>query len=448
MRALLLVLLAACGRVGFEPLDGGGPGDDGSVLPTSGSRLKLKWFDFAGARQIAGIRDTQLGKDCVPLPTVDGTRCVPIRSLGIVGYADAGCTQPIGLQPDNSCPSPNPEYFLEVASDPCTIGISRVLARGATLGPGDVYAKGEGSSCIGPATVQTRVSLGAELPFADMASLSITAPVGSDRLRVSYLESSDGFRMPFGLYDAMLDTNCMPLVSGGRTVCAPEDTMRALYSDAACQVPIGITDDRCPPSRFIEREVGQCFREELAWFERGPSLASVPTKYSYAGDTCVMTTTSDADAYALGVELTVIELDRTPAAMGGRVRAYAGGGASRFFDGLYDSTLGIECLPEETATGAICVPTSTRSEAYFSDAACNEPIDLVDVDPDCTSPVPRFASTEDECGNTISVQEVGAMFGGTVYTETSGCTVIGTTDVRYEVGSSVSLPTGTITIDP
>ena len=106
--------------------------------------------------------------------------------------------------------------------------------------------------------------------------------------------------------------------------------------------------------------------------------------------TCVPTSTGDNETYALGPEVMAAEIVRTPEPSGARIRPFLGPWTIEAGLGLYDAELGVECLPEETPTGAICAPDARVTRTMFTNAGCSAPLELVAVSPACGVPPPRF----------------------------------------------------------
>lgn len=449
MRAVVLVLLVACGRVGFDPRGAdGGLGGDGSVEPpSSGTRLKVKWVELDGVRLPGGIYDSELGKDCTPLPTLEGFRCIPLLSLAIVGYTDAACTQPIGISFDRDCPTLSADYFLEIApAGSCDIEIGGVYERAGSLGPGNVYVSFDGQSCMGPVEFPERIALGDVVPLADLAPIDLGTPTGGDRLRVRYFDSPDGFHLPANVHDSSLGADCFPQTVGSREVCAPQP-MSSVYTDAACTMPIGIDDAGCPPSGYIEVRENHCFEGERRYFERGAMMAVPAQKYNLAGGSCQPAGNVGIDAFALGPEVSVAEITRTVGTSGGRIVPITGPGALGIYDGWYDTILGAECYPQETPTGFSCVPSNTATNIYYTNASCTNRVDVIETDASCG--VPRFATVRDGCGVMLSVHEVGAMVTGNLYEDLgAGCMLASFTGEAFFAGPQVSLSSGTVSIDP
>jgi hypothetical protein len=134
----IYVVMAACsagsGQQSVAGNDGGsgsgGTGDgSGGILdaltdpvgnahagpPQSGTRLKVQYYAGSdGSQQVAGMFDSQLNVQCFFSKASDGkTRCLPGPDPNTVtiyteGYfADASCTQPLGVSAGQCAPAPN-----------------------------------------------------------------------------------------------------------------------------------------------------------------------------------------------------------------------------------------------------------------------------------------------------------------------------------------------------
>src|SRR5689334_16593139 len=91
VRALLVVcVLCACGRIGFDEVESPEAADDYA----SSVRLKHEWYELDGTRIWRGTYDSVLEQECAIDTWLDGnTYCIP-RGLD-VGYLDAACTMPV-----------------------------------------------------------------------------------------------------------------------------------------------------------------------------------------------------------------------------------------------------------------------------------------------------------------------------------------------------------------
>jgi len=111
--AVVLALLTACGRYGFDE-----SAPDAALPPVvpapaqyaSGTRLRAEAHDVAGTKMFATWFDTLLGEECARRVTEDGVmRCIPTRIATGAQYSDSTCATHLlsSIQPSDptDCPS-------------------------------------------------------------------------------------------------------------------------------------------------------------------------------------------------------------------------------------------------------------------------------------------------------------------------------------------------------
>ena len=149
--------------------------------PISGTRLKAR-FRLAtdGAKEyLPGTwYDSLRSEECAFTTAADGQeRCLPDGSSASV-FADSACTMPI-LLTQTGCAAPLYAITIDGASCSTPLGLTHVLAVGASVSPSALYVQAGGSNCItigSPPSGYTLSSVGAEIP----ASSFVSATEGHD----------------------------------------------------------------------------------------------------------------------------------------------------------------------------------------------------------------------------------------------------------------------------
>jgi hypothetical protein len=135
LRSGVLVVLAACGRIGFDGTSAPNA-DSGSGEP----RIAQRWYEFDAARSFGGFYDRQRGEPCFPVVWTDGVlRCTPTSAN--VFYLDAACTIPVGPTGGTV-----PAYFAETVVANAR-AIARIYTPAATTTASQVYS----TRGVGPA---------------------------------------------------------------------------------------------------------------------------------------------------------------------------------------------------------------------------------------------------------------------------------------------------------
>lgn len=89
-------------------------------------RLQLRGYDFDGTVVAQRVYDTLAARECVPLLWSDNAVRCSYSQLATV-YADAACTQPLGLVPMMA--DPQPEYLTSYTRDGYATDLWRLGAR-------------------------------------------------------------------------------------------------------------------------------------------------------------------------------------------------------------------------------------------------------------------------------------------------------------------------------
>jgi hypothetical protein len=318
----------------------------------------------------------------------------------------------------------------------------------------------------------------ADAPDAPAFTGSPTDNVSGTRVRVRSFVTSDGLKLPMGLFDSKLGVPCaLHPMTDGTVRCMPEDTAavynassvdQGLYSDPGCQsggvVDVQTWDPQVlcvDPTIMVHVKTpywGSCDHPNVDFFALGPKLAK-----AYARDTngqCVQQPATDGMAFdtyfQTGAPIPLASLvafheTRVPLVPGLDTFAFLGDDGSRFWeDVLVDTAHDARCtLQDLGADGVRCVPRAGFGGLY-GDSACSHELYLADCHPSkiATSDV----STSNGCTSTPRVFEVGAAFAtaGTFQLGPAGVCMATVPSVPpgpvFDIGAAVpltSLPTAT-----
>jgi hypothetical protein len=234
---LALVALMACGKVETPTPDAppDAPVENNDGLK-SGTRLKIRWNVFDGAKTFAGLYDSTRQELCSPRKFADAkTYCVPTAS--VVAYRDAACTMPIGRQ-FRSCPSTPITYFTETDPMTCDSLPKRIFPRGAQLALPSFYVmSGSACSLVQDSTGYDLYALGPEIPLTEFATAEATPSTDPGRIQQRFFETADGARVFSTLYDNDLGVDCFFSldVNRGSAKCVPSSvSLGSLFGDAGC----------------------------------------------------------------------------------------------------------------------------------------------------------------------------------------------------------------------
>jgi hypothetical protein len=423
-RAVLLLLLGACGRYDFEPR---------ADAVASSTRLKQVWNVFAdGPRLPETIYDTQLDLRCDPQPTTSGLACLP-RSFALPFYTDAACTQAIALSN-----SPDDRYAYDINTRP----IAHVFELGApTTPPATIYNLQFDGSCLAqPPSTGTWYAT-TEAPLSTFAPL--TAQYGSEgRIVSQQLVASDGFHTPGTLHDTTANGDCIADAFDDATVCDlfPAD-LAENYTDNTCT---HLVLDAYVSVSFAEEFVNTpvCKSTDIRSHAVATELPSTtPMWLEIPGSaTCAAQNVGPGRRlYDLGPPITLATVTRTPVGTT-RIQAIedaAGSARANEYD-VHDSQLGVECRPQNAADGVLrCLPSRPAyATAYFADAACTQPLMLAAYgQPACATLPPLII--EDPSGP--RVYQAGAKYTlPFYYSATPGsCSLVTPSSDEYVLGAEI-----------
>ncbi len=451
-----IVVLGACGRVGFDPHSP--PPDAGATIEPSGSRLKHEWYELAGGgRQASGIYDRLRGEECTLLPWSDGAiYCVPAG--GIANYTDATCSgDPVGVALDTCGPSP--AYF--VTHDGCVNFFTSVRAVGGASTASAFYVANP-TSCVGPISALPGevLDLGPAITTSEFAPATIVQGATSGRFAARAYHSADGFVIATDPYDTVLGSVCRPATDeAGAINCRPENlSISDSFADLSCTTRVVEALPGCAaPLYAAHHEFGAC---SLTFTTVGDAL-SLATTYFASGDQCIEQPggLGNFDHYAEGsTVVTLPTLARAPAITTSDrfapIEITSSDGFTSVDQVVFDTALGAECSVARAGDGQLrCVPV-VRSEVqhFFADADATQPIavTIVTSSADCALPSPPpFASETTGCN--VDTYRVGTEVTTTLYTAPQTPVSANAHERFFAVGVLVdpsTLGAATLTVDP
>lgn len=358
----------------------------------SGSRLKLRWDAFDGAKVFAGLFDQQRDEACVPLPWADGkTYCTP-ASEGSSVYRDDMCTQPVGHLPlGASAPTAQPYFHVERSNADCSKGAVVSLHRGTLSSQHNYFRLFAGTCIYGGSDPGRLYDLGPKIGSSELVELTPQPRVGVGRVALGYGDTSDGARVLLHLHDAELGAACEELMLARdrrSLLCLPSSrSSLSTYGDSACQQPLqvgggmrfGLTFVPCAAKPYTLASSETCagdfrllrtggrFNDEI-YGNNGACTGPYPHN---PGEIYYETTEP----------VSIARLPRQPiSATGGRISPvrFSDGSIRTYTDALYDAELGTECQPTRLPDGALrCLPPRANLWSFYSDASCQAPIELV-----------------------------------------------------------------------
>lgn len=357
----------------------------------AGTRLRPRWsITPDGARELLGVRDTQLGIDCKFLPTPDGLRCVPdpnadeTLSDTDTSFRDDVCSEPAAWGLGAAEPKfvvahaylksdcPEAEMSVYRAVNPRRVTVLRTR-----------YS--DEPRCTGTVTIGSGIATAQRGP--EITSLLVRGRrfvVGRGArdfggLAISYIEAEDGAVVFDSWVDPTLDAPCTFSTAADGTVrCLPIGAPTTLFYDDTC-TSAGATT-RCARPSFILASDAKC--SERTHVHRVG--ASRPGSYWLKNDIDCIRQTINATAtttYAPGAEIPAAHLTAATSAKDssnhrlranrvtvGAYRARSGADSAPW----HDAKLDVDCRFAPAADGVErCLPwTAVTGIEGFSDPRC------------------------------------------------------------------------------
>jgi hypothetical protein len=423
----------------------------------SGSRLKLTWYEFTdGTRAWTGLYDAERKESCNIYPgwTDGNAYCVPSTATGYVVFTNATCTQRVIQQyVDPTCPAATPTYAVDYQYSACTSAASHLYQRGTATSVANYYVQDYTGTCSGPYASSPALhyyAFGPEVATSQLVQLGLSASGMTTRLSPRYYASSDGARVPWGAHDAMLGTDCyVSSYAPTSAICAPSTNAYAYeFHDAQCTQVVYGQPAGCPAPHDIGFfPSNACPNDPPTYYAAGGTVASSPL-YETSGPSCVTAPAQSGTFYAAGAQLQLASLARAPDTLAGHrlqlVHDTSSDLTSRDY-ALWDSMEQTECYPATGTDGTIhCLPAQQFTTSLFTDSACRNPIELLDLSTgptSCATPTPpRFATKFVQVGCTYQYEPhpVGAAFAGTAYANYGTCQAYVPSGKLYQVGAAVA----------
>ncbi|HEY5936911.1 MAG TPA: hypothetical protein VIU61_19815 [Kofleriaceae bacterium] len=478
--AVAVVLVVACGgggsrgdaALGEAAVDDAATGDAPADAPDyydgpeqSGTRLKLRWYDFAGARGRPRIYDAERAETCETARWTSGERCTPYHFV-VEDFADPQCTQPVLV---SSLPAGLRPPYMAIGTRTCgTTVLERVDRVGTVTGATQIFRRDPGGTCTVRNINQTVYGSAGEVTRAELVPLTRAISPGTTRIGRQFLRSEDGLRIELWAIDRELADECIfeddrtgAKPSGSR--CMPRGAALAQYEldTATCLTPAIQRDPACPLPRHVEHhplDPARCVIEPTRLHRVG---APIPNAFGGSPGACVAKP-PQPNLYGSAGELAIAAASRAPAVGTTRIRPIqhtADGEA--FHAGLFhDADLDSDCSARTVAGTVRCMPLSAGGSIattfYFSNDLCTTQLVLLDVPrgpASCTSPAvsPYTANVAADGSGAIGYQ-VGARYAGPLFIKSMGTCIPYAPSERdlypLTVVPLTTFASGTIVTDP
>jgi len=399
LRALFLVVLAACGSPPASPEDAEVTVDvvaNDLELGVSGGRLRVRRFVAeGGAAHFYDFWDSRLEVPCRFARADDGQlRCLPYETTFGGLFGSGFCDDP--LVADHGCGvgrylreplSDGPEHCAE---DQLPASRFSVWERGEPY-DGRVWSDADGR-CQTTDAVGDAFHRVAPVPAEELVAATLEPRVGAGRLGRVALVADDGATRRWAIWDAELDTHCNLEAQGADALCLPTRTYVA-WGDAECGAdpvaPVATRVGVCGAARvavdFRYREDERCVLPHV--YSLGERRIAAQVWGSQFDLGCEAWTDRDIEVWSLSRDDSIVaHLARVapdPAAaarlapvyfaeVGAPDAAMAPDAGETVF---FDRELDVACQPQLDEAGTYrCVPRGlVRRRETFADAACTEP---------------------------------------------------------------------------
>lgn len=198
-----------------------------------------------------------------------------------------------------------------------------------------------------------------------------------NRLRVGWLRTQGGGRLPNGFYDRERREHCTFAERSDATYCLPDAEFSGEYfADAACSEPLGHRreGDISAPERYLHFLPldGRCgVEQELR--EIGDAVTPT-TVFYYDGERCTRRSAGADRYFAIGPPLPFSAFARAtkvrePTSWRLQREVLVTDDGARALIGFYDPALAASCDFVDTSPPH-CLPASRSATTYFTDAGC------------------------------------------------------------------------------
>jgi hypothetical protein len=379
----ILAACSACGDAIERPPE---------IESVSGTRVKLELYLYDdGTRQVdpRAFYDTHQHTRCEPRRWVDGVqRCVPIADEA--AYTDAACSELVGIAP--ALPPRPPTHFLGIDWVDSAPVPARLYRAGAPTGAiGSYFMKRDGA-CVGPQAAPSEAAfyeVGDELPASAMAVLD-DSELGTGRVALRMLGSSDGMQVAIGVRDRAHDLPCTPRARGDGVACEPVDAVPATrFLDSSCTIPAVTVASSSPVPAVASRIDSDdgC----ASYFSVGAEVS--PPLYRRDAGGCVhVSSVPGQRAFALApIELAPLDatVDDTSGRRLAAVKLADPADLALRFTGelLIDRAIRGECRPEQVGEDVRCQPMATVPATTLYTTGCAAAVSVVEVGESACRPI-------------------------------------------------------------
>ncbi len=382
-RFVLVIVVAACGRVGFDR-NPGGSNSDGSVdaitvggdfVPPwhSGTRIRARvWRTADGEPLFGGWHDTLLDTDCDSYVAADGIeRCIPSHVRTDRYFSDTTCASPIAVVPTGApCGKDQYTWQADVSNN------VHILALGAVYA-GPIYDVLDSCNQVTVGT-STAHLLGAEVPASSFArTVYHNVKIGN------YIHTFGGFEDGAQIDNGVLvlpdNRGCFPRADGiGPATCGYPYAVTPVFTDAACSDRIYAWNrqatDPAMPALLVASEPGLCQRARTML--QPTADVTMPTAYERTATGCIARATTGStrllratvvtDPFPHGTAVPTARVGRL-----GHLLWIADDDHVATVIGDWDQELGVPCHPFLGGDGTFrCLPASPVAVPATADPTC------------------------------------------------------------------------------
>ncbi len=396
--------------------------DDGGDSAT-GPRLQATGFVGEGGAVSGSLTyDTRYATPCTPgLDTSGQYRCFPAASaaLGEV-FADAACTVPAVKKVEGP-------LFVRLVESGCEASVSERFRAGRDVPT--VFALEDGVCRAGPVFAGAYAEA-ERVPDAEFIALERVMLWYADDLGAAVFRAADGFEMFGGFFDAATNARCFLKTTVDGERCLPDEAAPVFRDSDCSEASTQVAVSRCADRLRHVTVRGVCSVEPYRVSSRAPTggfAGMPPLSCRSLEDDAVVYNATPASA----TELPEVTRSRSGA---NRLQAFRIDGAPTeavavASGAFFDAERGVECEPRYVGSGYLCLPTSGLVRTYYTDAACEAPVELA---------VSRRLDRVKVLIGDGRVYEPGEVFSGTVFERgTRGCVEVPACLVAREVGAEI-----------
>lgn len=379
--AVVLALLTACGRYGFDE-----PTPDAALPPvvpapgqyTSGTRLRAEVHEVNGVKAFVTWYDTLLGEECQRYVAEDGVmRCIPTR-IGVGSqYSDAACATHLltSLQPmdPGDCPS-----TLALASQ--QLGDRYRVVQVGAQHLGTVY-QNTNDTCVmvGSSTDIQFYAIGATIPPEMFVAFHEERTPSGTFEYIEYVGDDGSRQLDAGqLFVTQMGKYCeLQELAWNQVACVEKGARGFLgYADAACTEPAYITEGEYMPygltysGTTCEDDVHRvALGEPLpTWYARVNGTEPCSEQNLGGGRYRVFRATPDSTSPIVARATIVPRSEPATGDVVGSDWIFPAG--QNLPAGFYDRRHDDKCVVTNTLNDRVCAPIWTGYQPVYSDASC------------------------------------------------------------------------------